>query len=363
MSAVAIVGGCGRIGQQVARDLVAHASIDVVVTGRAEPPSLGPHQIFARLDLNDRATLHRAIAECDLVVHCAGPFHDRDGRVLEACIERGIHYLDVSDHRSFARRVLPWHERAVAAGVTAILHTGVFPGISNCIARQGVEQFERVEEIRLDYAVAGSGGAGPTVMRTTFLGLQRAFDAWLDGRWQSVLPFSDRETVRFPPPFGRVGVYWFDVAETESLAQTFTVDRVITKFGSVPDLYNRLTWAVARLVPSRWLEHPAAVEFLARTSKQMTDFSDRFSGIGIAMGVTVTGIRDGHPARYRATFTHDNTAVAAGCGTGSLAEAVLDGRLRKPGIWTPEAAVPTKLFQALMTQRDLAIASEIAPLN
>ncbi|WP_322096549.1 MULTISPECIES: hypothetical protein [Planktothricoides] len=89
------------------------------------------------------------------------------------------------------------------------------------MTRQAVEQLDQAESIHLSYVVAGSGGAGVTVMRTTFyatwrqvlylgrpqdrtgfstwgdpktavaLELQHSFDAWIDGQWQRVKPYSD----------------------------------------------------------------------------------------------------------------------------------------------------------------------------
>jgi saccharopine dehydrogenase-like NADP-dependent oxidoreductase len=60
-----------------------------------------------------------------------------------------------------------------------------------------------------------------TVMRTTFLGLQEPFEAWIDHQWQSVKPYSDRETVQFPEPYGKAGVYWFDMPEAFTLVDSF----------------------------------------------------------------------------------------------------------------------------------------------
>ncbi len=92
---------------------------------------------------------------------------------------------------------------------------------SNSIVREGVEQLDRVETIRLNYAVAGSGGAGLTVMRTTFLGLKKPFLAWIEGQWQEIKPYTAREVIDFPAPLGKTGVYWFDMPETYTFAESF----------------------------------------------------------------------------------------------------------------------------------------------
>jgi saccharopine dehydrogenase-like NADP-dependent oxidoreductase len=358
---ILILGGQGRIGAQVAQDLVTHTEAKITATGRGlTTPAIATHpQIqYLALDLADREGLREAVAASDLVIHCAGPFLYRDGRVLKTCIEAGVNYLDVSDNRAFTRKALSMQEEAAASGVTAIVNSGIFPGISNSMVRRDVEQLDEAERIHLSYVVAGSGGAGVTVMRTTFLGLQEPFDAWIDNQWQSIKPYSDRETVPFPEPYGKMGVYWFDMPEAFTLVDSFPVKTVVTKFGSAPDFYNHLTWIAAHIFPSAWLKNPNGIEFLAHVSHQMTDVSDRFSGIGVAIRSEVTGMKNGQSARACSTLVHENTAVAAGAGTGSLAQLMLSGTLDKPGVWTVEQALSTELFEQAMQSRGMVVRSE-----
>ena len=141
------------------------------------------------VDLADKASLTQVIASVDLVIHCAGPFRQRDTAVLQTCINQGKNYVDVSDDRVFTKAALEHCAAADAAGITAVINTGVFPGISNSMVKQGVEQFDVPDEVRISYVVAGSGGAGITVMRTTFLNIQHAFDAWVNGQWHQVKPY------------------------------------------------------------------------------------------------------------------------------------------------------------------------------
>lgn len=358
---VLILGGRGRIGSSVAADLVAHTQAQITITGRTAAVNqqwsdrLAPNLRYLALNLADRPQVEQAIAATDLVIHCAGPFRYRDARVLHTCIERGVNYVDVSDDRSFTRTALALRDAAQDAGVTAIINSGVFPGISNSMVRQGIEQLDLPERIHLSYVVAGSGGAGVTVMRTTFLGLQHPFEVWLDDRWCQTKPYSEREPIEFPAPFGRVGVYWFDMPELFTLAETYPVQSVIVKFGSAPDLYNHLTALVANRFPSKLVQHPGFVEFLSHVSHAMTAVTDRFSGVGVAMRAEVSGQKAGQSARYCSTVVHDNTATAAGYGTGSLAQLILSGKLGKPGVWAVEQALPTELFEQAMQSRGMAI--------
>ncbi len=382
VSKVLILGGRGRIGRQVAADIAAHSQAQITITGRRADVGRADAAIpagmtFLALDLADSAALRQAIqalqtvaapesaapesatpesvASKNVVVHCAGPFHHRDTQVLQACIDAGVHYVDVSDHPSYTRKAMQLDAAAVAAGITAVVNTGIFPGISNSMVRHNVEQLDRPETIHLSYVVGGSGGAGLTVMRTTFLGLQRPFAAWLAGAWQTVQPYSQRETIEFPAPYGRTGVYWFDMPETFTLPQTFPVASVVTKFGTVPDFYNYLTWSVARGWHPWLLRQPAVIEFLSRVSYAMTHVTDRFSGIGVAIRSEVTGTQAGQPMRSISTLVHPNTAIAAGYGTGSVVELLLSGRWQKPGVSAVEAALPTDLFLATMQARGVVI--------
>lgn len=361
---VLILGGRGRIGSSVAQDLTANTQAEITVTGRQTTPDVTakqkaePQVQFLALDLADQEGLRKAIASSHLVIHCAGPFVHRDANVLKTCIEEGINYLDVSDSRAFTRKALDCSDTARAAGVTAIVNSGIFPGVSNSMVRRDVEQLDEAERIHLSYLVAGSGGAGVTVMRTTFLGLQQPFEAWIDKQWQLVKPYSDREMVRFPAPYGKAGVYWFDMPEAFTLVDSFPVKTVITKFGSIPDFYNHLTWIAAHIFPSSWLRNPFGIEFLSHVSHRMTDVSDRFSGIGVAIRSEVTGYKAGDAARICSTLVHENTAVAAGAGTGSLAQLMLEGKLDKPGVWPVEQALSTELFEQTMQSRGLKIHAE-----
>jgi saccharopine dehydrogenase-like NADP-dependent oxidoreductase len=358
---ILILGGRGRIGSRVAADVLTHTSAHITVTGRANQavlpvhPQDHPRLQYLTLNLADRPNLIKAIAQADLVVHCAGPFRQRDTSVLETCIAQGVNYVDVSDDRVFTQASLRHADAARTAQITAVINTGVFPGISNSMVRQGIEQLDAAEEVHLRYVVAGSGGAGVTVMRTTFLGLQHAFDAWIDHHWQPIKPYTGRETIEFPPPFGKNNVYWFEMPESITLAQTFPLKTVTTKFGTVPDFYNRLTWLTTHAFPNVLMQQSWVVEGLAQISYRMTDISDRFSGIGVAMRVDIKGQKNQRSAHYTSSFFHNNTVVAAGIGTGSICQRLVTNQLNPPGVFSVEQILPTAVFEDLLASRSITL--------
>lgn len=367
MAKVLIVGGTGRIGSSIARDVLAHTDANVVLTGRHQQrgptavQNLSQRSQFRQLELSDLATLSEAIAAVDLVIHAAGPFHHRTTQVLQTCIQQGVNYLDISDYRGFTHQALTWQDAAQAAGVTAVVNTGVFPGISNSMVRQGIEALDQAKSVQLSYIVTGSGGAGVTVMRTTFLGLQHPFEAWIEGQWQSVQPYTEREQLTFSQPYGDAHVYWYDMPEAMTLPASFDLKTVKTKFGVVPDFYNYATWLIAHGLPASVLRKPQTVEFLAQVSYWMTGVSDRFTGTGVAMRCDVQGQKAGETVHYRSLFVHDSAAIAAGIGAGYIAEHLLSGQMKQPGVYPVEQILTTAQFLAAVDSRHLEISAAILP--
>ncbi len=359
---VLIIGGGGRIGRSAAADVLTYTDAQVTVTGRGAAATLAlsaERQQYQILDLADEAAVEGAIAQHDLTIHCAGPFRSRNHHVLQSCIAQGKPYVDVADSPDYVNEALTYRQAAQNAGVTAVISTGIFPGISGSMVRQGVEQLDKAEKVHLSYLVAGSGGAGVTVMRTTFIELQTPFMSKIKGRWRAIAPYSQREVIDFPR-YGKGGVYWFNTVEALTVADTFPeLKTIVTKFGSVPDYYNRLTWLMAR-APRSWLKNPKVIESLSQISYRMTEVTDPRTGVGIAMRILIEGEKDGQPAKYLSTFDHEDTAFCAGCGTGSVAQLILSGRLNKPGVWPVEQSLSTALFEETLAQRNLIIQS-VAP--
>ena len=116
---VLVVGGSGRVGASTVRwiEKLAKAEqlpVELAVGGRrrasfdAAAKRLGAKGVddikFVQLDLDDAASLERAVAGRSLVVHTAGPFQQRtDPTLLKACIDAGVPYCDVCDELELAR--------------------------------------------------------------------------------------------------------------------------------------------------------------------------------------------------------------------------------------------------------------------
>ena len=54
-------------------------------------------------------------------------------------------------------------------------------------------------------------------------------------------------------------------------------------------------------------------------------------------------------------MAHENTAIAAGYGTGSIVQLLLEGKLEQPGVYPVEEALSTDLFEETMQARGIEI--------
>jgi short subunit dehydrogenase-like uncharacterized protein len=133
-----LYGAAGHTGALIAqhahgrghRPLLAGRSAPAI-TALAERLGL-PHRALA---LDDPASLAAALAGVDLVLNAAGPFLHTAGPLAEACLNAGVHYLDIGNELQVFRALYELHERAQRSGVAIIPGVGFGVVATNCLAR------------------------------------------------------------------------------------------------------------------------------------------------------------------------------------------------------------------------------------
>jgi saccharopine dehydrogenase-like NADP-dependent oxidoreductase len=97
------------------------------------------------------------------------------------------------------------------------------------------------------------------------------------------------------------------------------------------------------------------MEFLSHISLKMTEITNLFTGVGVAIRAEITGKINDQTAIYRVNLVHKNTAIAAGLGVGTIAKLLLENQLKYPGVAPVEIVLPTNLFRQNMQQRNVTI--------
>lgn len=346
---ILIVGGTGHMGMAVARDLHSHTSAELTLTGRDSvrgtraTAEFSSRARFLRLDLHqtDAATLRTLVRQYDLVIQCVGPFRTLPPALLVACITAGVDYVDICDDKSATQVRLGLDQAARVAGITALIDTGTFPGIDNVLVAAALARLPQADTVKLHFVCAGSGDGGFGVLQTTFLAVSRPFRQLVEGKWETTPAYGRRTLVDFGPPLGRRAVYDFEVPELWSLPHTFPQLRTCTsKFGTIPELWNRATQALAR-TPAAWRTEPAHLDMIAEHALPYVHLLDPW--VGAALGIRIDlSAPDGRALSV--TCYAPSTGAAVGWATGIAAAMVLNGEVDAHGVLLPEAHIPPESY-------------------
>ncbi|KAL2629903.1 hypothetical protein R1flu_014589 [Riccia fluitans] len=343
---VLVLGGTGRVGGSTARALATtEPTVQIVLAGRnrekgeALAKELGEGAQFSQFDFEDADKLKSILSEVDLVVHAAGPFQRRTKcEVLEAALATKTAYIDVCDDQDFSILAKSYHQQAVDAGVPAITTAGIYPGVSNLMAAELIRlnletsSESKPSRIRYSYYTAGTGGAGPTILATSFLLLGEEVVVYREGERLLLKAYSGVRDVDFSKGLGRKPTYLLNLPEVESTHSVLGVPSVSARFGTDPAIWNWGMSAVAQFAPEGFLKDKAKVDSFVQLVDPLVRALDGITGEKVSMRVDLD-CTDGKKAL--GIYTHKKLSVAVGVCIAAFARAVLEG-CTKPGVWYPE---------------------------
>ena len=404
---VVVVGGAGAMGRWTVRDLTESEGVDEVVVAdldgsrareaagwaAARSGSNGSAQVSGlALDAGDGEALRRAFDGADVVCNCA--VHATNLPVMEACADAGTHYVDLGGLFHTTRRQLTLHDRFVAAGVTAVVGMGGSPGTTNVLAALAGGGLEVVEEVEVrlgvaDFAPSTAPVPVPYAIQTILDEFAVPAVTFRDGRLVEVPAMSEQEELDFPPPVGRVRVGHTLHSEVATLPLHFAdrgIRSVSFKVGFPAGFMDKLALLTALgladtlpvelpsgpVVPRELLVHCITKTATMPGPEAAPDDAE-------AIWVRVRGRRagpsgdpalapredslDGSPVeRLAECVVRPHPAWQAGAGqldTGVppsivaqfLATKVID----RPGVLTPEDAVPPEPYLAELAARNLEV--------
>ena len=157
------------------------------------------------------AELATALADVEAVAHCAGPFSQTSGPMVDACLAAGVHYVDVTGEIDVLEAVLSRDEEARRAGVALLPGSGFDVVPTDCLAAMLVERLPGTTD--LEIAFRGGGGLSPGTARTAIEGITHGGRARVDGGLVAVPPGWRRRIVDLPSgPCSVTSIPWGDVS-------------------------------------------------------------------------------------------------------------------------------------------------------
>ncbi|NNE66401.1 MAG: Saccharopine dehydrogenase [Pyrinomonadaceae bacterium] len=244
MEKILIVGGYGKVGRIIARELSKSQEDPVVVAGRdygkAKTLSNELNNAVTPLLLNidDFAEYKNRIKDVKLVIMC---IDQENTEFVEWCFDRGIHYVDITASSEFLSKVELLNQKAKLSESTAILSVGLSPGVTNLLAKLCKI---RVPELRyLDIFVLLSAGEkhGSAAIRWMLENINSQFLVMENGRPKQVGSFREKKRTIFSDERNERTAYRFSFSDQWVIAKTLTIDSVSTWISLN---YSFLMWAI-----------------------------------------------------------------------------------------------------------------------
>ncbi|CAI49147.1 probable oxidoreductase (homolog to saccharopine dehydrogenase) [Natronomonas pharaonis DSM 2160] len=190
-----IYGAYGYTGELIAEEAV-DRDLDVVVAGRDKRKV---RDLAARLNCKGRRFDLDAAADnlddIEAVLNCAGPFVETYEPLVEACLETGTHYLDITGELSVFEAIAERDREAEKAGVCLLPGVGFDVVPTDCLAGHLHDMHPSADELRLGFDPSGTISKG--TLASVIEHLDEGGKVRRDGRLVDVPPAHKRRYIDF----------------------------------------------------------------------------------------------------------------------------------------------------------------------
>lgn len=269
---VLIVGGYGTFGGRLVELLEGEGDLSLIVSGRSlkkaecyckERGNTKAVLLAAEFDRNGQLSNQLLSLKPDILVDASGPFQsygDSRYKLLEACIEQKINYLDLADGSEFVNGIGKFYDAARAAGVFILSGVSSFPVLTVLVTKELSNGIQTIKTIKGGIAPSPYAGVGGNVIRAIASYAGQSTVIKKDGHVVDAYPLTS--TMRYtiaPPgylPLKNTLFSLVDVPDLRVLPDIFPgVETVWMGAGPVPEILHRLliglSWFVRwKLIPS-----------------------------------------------------------------------------------------------------------------
>ncbi len=227
---VLVIGGTGFFGRLLIDDLSRQVDCDLSVASRRPLQSCRFKTVVA--DLHDPDSLDRALEGVTVAICAAGPYQELPALLVQSCLNRGIHYIDMSDDRSFVRNVASIassHKDPASAVCTG---WSTVPALSGLLVRIASAGMRSVESIHIQMAPGNRGARQSATIASLLHSVGRTFLMFRNGAWTPVRGWSEPRDFSFPSPIGKRRGYLVDVPDHEIFPKVFGARTVEFRAGS-----------------------------------------------------------------------------------------------------------------------------------
>jgi lysine 6-dehydrogenase len=373
-----VVGGAGAMGRVAAWDLARSPGVEQVTIADLDGDRAAA--VAERIGRSSEASVRGVAADVGSEglagvlgghdVCIASVAYRLNPLIASACLDAGCHYVDLGGLFHVALRTLQLGPRFDHAGLTGVTCIGGSPGITNLLAVVGARALDRVTAVHVrlgssDPSIEGVPLPIPYSLDTLLDEFSLPAQAYRNGGFAEVPALGEPEVVRFPPPIGRRTAYTILHSEVATLPRVFPDAREVTfKIAFEPGFVEKFTLLAAiglaseePIVAGRQVVRPRDVLIaLGRGLPQPEGVEDVE-----CLRVVLEGERAGKSATVTAeALVRPNPEAGIGAGgmdTGVppsiVAQMIVAGEVRGPGMFAPEEAVDPDRFFARLAERGM----------
>jgi short subunit dehydrogenase-like uncharacterized protein len=302
-----------------------------------------PCRVF---DVSDPEALRFVLKEVKAVLHCAGPFEYTCDAMSEACLETGVHYLDITGEIAVFEKLHQKDAIAREKGVMLLPGTGFDVVPSDCLARHLSERMPGAVELVLAFRALGgvSHGTASTMVENLHRGGMIRKEGVLTAvphGWDSrKFPFGEKEYEAVSIPWGDVSTAYYSTGIPNISVYMTMPPRVIPfmRFVSYFDWLFKTEW-FRQFLKNQVKKQPAG-----------PSDTEREEGESLLYGE----VRDGEGNRMVSTLRCAEGYTLTAQASLHIVQKVLAGKF-SPGFQTPSSAYGKELVMELpgVTRMDI----------
>jgi saccharopine dehydrogenase-like NADP-dependent oxidoreductase len=229
---ILIVGGYGGVGRVISTTLGDRFPGQVVVAGRNYQKAqdfaskTNNKVIPAKLDISRMDEVGSSLDDnVALVVMCV---ENQDTQFVEQCINRGIHYVDISATYELLSQIEPLDSKAQKHGSTVILSVGLAPGLTNLLASHCTSVLDEVLHVDI-FLLLGMGEVhGESSNQWLLDNLNSEYGVRQSGVEKRVQTFGEFKQTVFPGGAGKRSAFRFNFSDQHTVVRTLGVDSAST---------------------------------------------------------------------------------------------------------------------------------------
>ncbi|MEJ2711376.1 MAG: saccharopine dehydrogenase NADP-binding domain-containing protein [Anaerolineales bacterium] len=172
MSSVFLLyGATGFVGEAIAR-LAVEEGLEPILAGR---DAVRVEQLAAELgveyrvfDLQDPHKIEQGLKDTAVVLHCAGPFIHTFEPMVEACLQTGTHYLDLTGEIPVYESIAARDAQAEVRGIMLLPGAGFDVVPTDCLAVHLKQRLPSATRLALAFKAEGPARMPPGTQRTGF---------------------------------------------------------------------------------------------------------------------------------------------------------------------------------------------------